>query len=78
MAYAGKPISLTSGTAPVGISPEPFVVVGGTPAATTTVRGSVLKQTAPAAAAVPFANLTDAANSYNALRTALINAGVLQ
>lgn len=32
---------------------------------------------APAAAAVPFASLTDAANSFNSLRTALITAGVL-
>lgn len=37
----------------------------------------VIAQTAPAAAAVPFADLTAAANSFNALRTALINAQVL-
>ena len=37
----------------------------------------VTRQTAPAAAAVPFADLTAAANSFNSLRTALIAAGVL-
>lgn len=37
----------------------------------------VTRQTAPAAAAVPFADLTAAANSFNAMRTALIAAGVL-
>lgn len=37
----------------------------------------VIRQTAPAAAAVPFADLTAAANSFNALRTALIAAKVL-
>lgn len=40
-------------------------------------QGVVIRQTAPAAAAVPFASLTDAATSFNALRTALIAAGVL-
>lgn len=35
------------------------------------------RTTAPAAAAVPFADLTAAANSFNALRTALIASGVL-
>ena len=33
---------------------------------------------APAAAPVPFADLTAAANSFNALRTALITAGLLK
>ena len=50
------------------------------PAAGAQVAGSqvlVTRQTAPAAAAVPFADLTAAANSFNALRTALIAAGVL-
>lgn len=50
------------------------------PAAGASVAGSqvlVTRQTAPAAAAVPFADLTAAANSFNALRTALIAAGVL-
>lgn len=37
----------------------------------------VTRQTAPAAATVPFADLTAAANSFNALRTALIASGVL-
>lgn len=37
----------------------------------------VTRTAAPAAAPVPFADLTAAANSFNALRTALINAGVL-
>lgn len=38
---------------------------------------AVTRTAAPAAAPVPFADLTAAANSFNALRTALINAGVL-
>lgn len=46
---------------------------GGAAGSTTTVT----RQTAPAAAAVPFADLTAAANSFNALRTALIASGVL-
>lgn len=37
----------------------------------------VIQTTAPAAAPVPFADLTAAANSFNALRTALITAKVL-
>ena len=75
---AGLPVSLTSGSAQGSFAPVPLVVVGGTPAASTTVRGGVLKVSAPAAAAVPFADLTAAANAYNAMRTALINAGVFQ
>lgn len=54
--------------------------VGLLPPAGASVAGTqvmVTRQTAPAAAAVPFADLTAAANSFNALRTALINAGVL-
>ena len=50
------------------------------PAAGSSVAGTqviVTRQTAPAAAAVPFADLTAAANSFNTLRTALIAAGVL-
>lgn len=46
-------------------------------AATLTAQGSVLKGAFVAAAAVPFADLTAAANSFNALRTSLINAGVI-
>lgn len=37
----------------------------------------ITPQAAPAAAAVPFADLTAAANAHNALRTALIASGVL-
>lgn len=50
------------------------------PAANGAVAGTqviVTRTTAPAAAAVPFADLTAAANSFNALRTALIASGVL-
>lgn len=50
------------------------------PAAGAAVAGTqvlVTRQTAPAAAPVPFADLTAAANAYNTLRTALIAAGVL-
>ena len=45
------------------------------PEATTTVEGTVKQAANVPAAAVPFADLTAAANAYNALRTALINAG---
>lgn len=45
--------------------------------ATLTTAGTVKKGAFVAAAAVPFADLTAAANAYNALRTSLINAGVL-
>ncbi len=47
------------------------------PLATETVAGIVKKADNVPAAAVPFADLTAAANAYNALRTALINAGVM-
>lgn len=47
--------------------------------ATVVGQGSpVITQTAPAAAPVPFADLTAAATAYNALRTALIAARVLK
>lgn len=49
----------------------------GVPVATTTVNGTVKKAATVPAAAVPFADLTAAANAYNALRTSLINAGIL-
>lgn len=69
---APKPIKLTqeSTGSYSGPAPKPFVVVG-------TIPGTVVSTAAPAAAAVPFANLTDAANSFNALRTALITSGAL-
>ncbi|MNB92247.1 hypothetical protein D3C87_725680 [compost metagenome] len=50
------------------------------PAAGAAVAGTqviVTRTTAPAAAAVPFADLTAAANAFNAMRTALIASGVL-
>lgn len=50
---------------------------GALPSATTTTTGAVKQAAFVAAAAVPFADLTAAANAFNALRTALINAGVL-
>ena len=53
-------------------------VTSGVPNATTAQRGTVLRVAAPAAAPVPFADLTAAANYVNSLRTALITAGVLQ
>lgn len=46
--------------------------------ATTTTAGVVRKATLPAAAPVPFADLTAAANYVNSIRTALINAGLGQ
>lgn len=51
-----------------------LLLPSGTTAGSATV---VTRQTAPAAAAVPFPDLTTAANSFNALRTALITAKVL-
>lgn len=47
------------------------------PVATTTTNGTVKKAATVPAATVPFADLTAAANAYNALRTSLINAGIL-
>lgn len=47
------------------------------PAATKTVAGIVKQAANVPAAAVPFADLTAAANAYNALRTALINADLM-
>lgn len=62
-----------------GVSEERSLgsVLQGTTAAAAGQSGTVVRQTAPAAAPVPFADLTAAANSFNALRTALIAAGVL-
>lgn len=62
--------------------PEPLLIVGTLPNgsqshATTSTYGTVKQGTAPAAAPAAFADLTAAATAYNALRTALINAGVL-
>lgn len=51
--------------------------VAASPAATTTTAGTVKKAALVPAAAVPFADLTAAANAYNALRTSLINAGIM-
>lgn len=45
--------------------------------ATLTAKGVVNQGAFVAAADVPFADLTAAANAFNALRTSLINAGVL-
>lgn len=47
-------------------------------AATTTTRGTVLRASVAAAATVPFADLTAAANYVNALRAAFIAAGQAQ
>ena len=62
-----------------GVSEERTLgsVLTGTTAAAAGQSGTVVRQTAPAAAPVPFADLTAAANSFNSLRTALIAAGVL-
>jgi len=45
--------------------------------ATATINGTVKRGAFVAAAAVPFADLTAAANAFNALRTSLINSGAL-
>ena len=45
--------------------------------ATTTTAGTVKQAATVAAATVPFADLTAAANKFNELRTALRNAGIM-
>lgn len=50
---------------------------GALPPAALATRGVVQQGVFVAAAAVPFADLTAAANAFNNLRTSLINAGVL-
>jgi hypothetical protein len=72
MAIASKPIKLTQVSAGsyTGPTPKPYLVVG-------TVPSGFTSAVAPAAASVPFADLTAAANAYNALRTALITSGIL-
>jgi hypothetical protein len=69
----------TNGTISHGV--EMFVPLseftGQLPAASLTTGGTVKQGAFVAAAAVPFADLTAAANSFNALRTSLINAGVI-
>lgn len=56
-----------------------FVSAGaaGAATATATVAGTVKKAATVAAAAVPFANLTDAANKVNEILTSLKAAGVM-
>lgn len=68
-------LTSTNGIAePVTLADFLLLLPSGGAAGSTT---AVVRQTAPAAAAVPFADLTAAANSFNALRTALIASGVL-
>lgn len=55
---------------PAKVAPEPVYFPGG-------VNGSLTKAANVPAATVPFADLTAAANSFNALRTALVNAGFI-
>lgn len=55
-----------------------FMALAATGATVVGTNTTVVTQTAPAAAPVPFADLTAAANSFNALRTALIAARVLK
>lgn len=45
--------------------------------ATTTTAGTVKQAATVAAATVPFADLTEAANKFNELRNALRNAGIV-
>lgn len=45
--------------------------------ATTTTAGLVKQAATVTAATVPFADLTEAANKFNELRTALRNAGIV-
>lgn len=76
MAYAGEPITFTGYQASDNgrYKAEPTVLVGPLPAGAL----SGVAVTAPAAAPTAFADLTAAATAYNALRTALINAGILK
>lgn len=55
----------------------PLGTVLSTTTGTTTQAGAMRQAANVPAAAVPFADLTAAANAYNALRTALINAGLM-
>lgn len=76
MAYAPKPIKLTSRAAIAGEkAPQPFVVVGDSPSASLTVIGGAKKAAHINNASVPFADLTAAANAYNALLAAMQAAG---
>lgn len=74
--YTDPVSSVTNNGVPENVSLADFLLLLPAAAAAGNV-GVITRQTAPAAAAVPFADLTAAANSFNALRTALIAAGVL-
>jgi len=63
------------GKATVTVAQLGSAIGGSIPTATTTVAGTVKQATHIANAAVPFADLTAAANAYNALLAALQAAG---
>lgn len=72
-----KPVTFTQVTTNTSrFAPQPFVVVGDFPAASTTAVGGV-KKAATIAAASTFADLAAATTAYNALLTALKNAGIM-
>ncbi len=86
MAYDPKPVSITqveAGAYTGDWTPEPLLVVGDLPVgsipiATTLLPGALLKRGAAIAnVAVPFADLTAAANAHNALLAQLRAAGVI-
>lgn len=75
--YTDPNTSITNNGVPEYVTLGDFMSL--LPPAGASVAGSqvlVTRQTAPAAAPVPFADLSAAATAYNAMRTALIAAGV--
>lgn len=82
MAYTGQPISLTSGSAPAGVAPQPFVIVGNVPAgsiahASTSSYGTVKQAANISQVGSTFTDLAAATAAYNALLTALKNANIM-
>lgn len=73
--YTDPITSVTNNGVPENITLTDFLALLPTAPAAGSVT-AVTRTAAPAAAPVPFADLTAAANSYNAMRTALIAAGV--
>lgn len=77
-----RAVVLDDSLVPVGMGLEQEVLLSDFfatgPAATTTTAGVVKQAAFIAQVAVPFADLTAAANAHNALLTALKNAGVMK
>lgn len=72
-----KPITITAGDNPSpGQDPQPFIVVGGLPAASPAIAGGVTQAAAVANATVSD-DATSAATQLNALLAALRDAGII-